>query len=95
MRLVPGLQGARQGLVGAPGAPRSFWDAAITALLEVRRCLGEAAVRVVAEASDSTAPCLHGLLARGIDVSSRRRQEAVGWDDPDPRPPGKRGRKPR
>jgi Transposase DDE domain len=30
-----------------------------------------------------------------IDVISRLRKDAVGWDDPHPRPPGKRGPKPR
>ena len=95
MRLVPGLQGARQWIVGDTVETMSFWDAAIAAILEVTRCLGEASVRVVADAYYSKAPFLNGLLARGIDVISRLRKDAVGWDDPAPRPPGKRGRKPR
>jgi hypothetical protein len=94
MRLVPGLQGARQWLVGEAVEPMSFWDAAIAAILEVTRCLGEASVRVVADAYYSKAPFLNGLRARGIDVISRLRQDAVGWDDPEPQPPSKRGRKP-
>jgi len=95
MRLVPGLQGARQWMVGDTVAPMSFWDAAIAAILEVTRCLGGVAVRVVADAFYSKAPFLNGLRARGIDVISRLRKDAVGWDDPAPRPPGKRGPKPR
>jgi len=95
MRLVPGLQGARQWLGGDAVTPMSFWDAAIAAILEVTRCLGAAAVRVVADAFYSKAPFLNGLRARGIDVISRLRKDAVGWDDPEPQPPGKRGRKPR
>jgi DDE superfamily endonuclease len=95
MRLVPGLKGARQWIVGTTVEPMSFWDAAIAALLEVTRCLGEASVRVVADAYYSKAPFLNGLLARGIHVISRLRKDAVGWDDPAPRPPGTRGRKPR
>jgi hypothetical protein len=95
MRLVPGLQGARQWLVGEAVEPMSFWDAAIAAILEVTRCLGEASVRVVADAYYSKAPFLNGLSARGIDVISRLRKDAVGWDDPDPQLPGKRGPKPR
>jgi DDE superfamily endonuclease len=94
MRLVPGLQGARQWIVGDAAEPMSFWDAAIAAILEVTRCLGEGAVRVVADAFYSKAPFLNGLLVRGIDVISRLRKDAVGWDDPEPRPPGRRGRKP-
>jgi hypothetical protein len=95
MRFVPGLKGARQWLVGDTAEPMSFWDAAIAAILEVTRCLGDASVRVVADAFYAKAPFLNGLLARGIDVISRLRKDAVGWDDPEPPPPGKRGRKPR
>lgn len=95
MRLVPGLKGARQWIGGDAIAPMSFWDAAIAAVLEVTRCLGEASVRVVADAFYSKAPFLNGLRARGIDVISRLRKDAVGWDDPEPRLPGTRGRKPR
>jgi hypothetical protein len=95
MRLVPGLKGARQWIVGDTAALMSFWDAAIAAILEVTRSLGEASVRVVADAYYSKAPLLNGLLARGIDVISRLRKDAVGWDDPEPTPSGKRGRKPR
>jgi len=94
LRLVPGLQGARQWIVGATVETMSFWDAAIAAILEVTRCLGEAPVRVVADAYYSKAPFLNGLRARGIDLISRLRKDAVGWDDPEPRPPGTRGRKP-
>jgi len=95
MRFVPGLKGARQWIVGDTVALMSFWDAAIAAILEVRRYLGEASVRVVADAFYAKAPFLNGLLVRGIDVISRLRKDAVGWDDPEPAPPGKRGRKPR
>jgi DDE superfamily endonuclease len=94
MRLVPGLKGARQWIVGDAIALMSFWDAAIAAILEVTRGLGEASVRVVVDAYYSKAPFLNGLLARGIDVISRLRKDAVGWDDPEPPPPGTRGRKP-
>jgi DDE superfamily endonuclease len=95
MRLVPGLKRARQWIVGDTIAPMSFWDAAIAAILEVTRGLGEAAVRVVADAFYAKAPFLNGLRAHGIDVISRLRKDAVGWDDPEPQPPSKRGRKPR
>ena len=95
MRFVPGLKGARQWIVGDTAELMSFWDAAIAAVLEVTRSLGEASVRVVADAYYSKAPFLNGLLARGINVISRLRKDAVGWDDLEPSPPGKRGRKPR
>jgi hypothetical protein len=95
LRLVPGLKGARQWIVGDTAELMSFWDAAIAAILEVTQCLGAASVRVVVDAFYSKAPFLNGLLARGIDVISRLRKDAVGWDGPEPPPPGKRGRKPR
>lgn len=95
MRLVPGLHGARPWLVGATVEPRRFWEAALAALWEVRRCLGEAAVRVVADASSAQAPFLNGLRAHHIHGSSRLRQDAVGWEDPAPPAPGHRGPKPR
>ena len=41
------------------------------------------------------APFLNGLRARGIDVISRLRKDAVGWDDPEPPSPGTRGRRSR
>jgi hypothetical protein len=94
MRLVPRLKGARQWRVGDTVEPMSFWDAAIAAVLEVMRCLGEASVRVVADAYYAKAPFLNGLLTRDIHVISRLRKDTVGWDDPAPRPPGTRGRKP-
>jgi hypothetical protein len=95
MRLVPGLKGARQWIVGDAIEPMHFWDAAMAVILEVTRCLGEASVRVVADAYYAKAPFLNGLRAHTIHVISRLRKEAVGWDDPAPQCPGKRGRKPR
>jgi hypothetical protein len=95
MRLGPGLKGARQWIVGDTSALMSFWDAAIATVLEVTRCLGDVSVRVVADAYYSKAPFLNGLRARGLDVISRLRKDAVGWDAPEPREPGTRGRKPR
>lgn len=94
MRLVPGLKGARQWIVGEAAEPMTFWDAAIAAILEVTPHLKDAAVRVVVDAYYSKAPFFNGLLARGIHVISRLRKDAVGWDEAEPPPPGKRGRKP-
>ena len=95
LRLVPGLKGARQWMVGDAVEPMTFWDAAIAAIVEVTQQLGDAAARVVVDAYYSKAPFLNGLLGRGIHVISRLRKDAVAWDDPEPSPPGKRGRKPR
>jgi DDE superfamily endonuclease len=95
MRCVPGLKGARPWIGGDTAELMSCGDAALAALLEVPRALGEASVRGVADAFYAKAPFLNGLLARGIGVISRLRQDAVGWDEPEPAPPGPRGRKPR
>ena len=95
MRLVPGLKGARQWIVGEHVELMSCWEAAIAALVAVRQCLGDMAVRVVADAFYAKAPFFNGLLARGIHVISRLRKDAVGWAAPELPPPGKRGRKPR
>ena len=94
-RLVPGLKGARHWVVGATVEAMSFWEAALASIREVTRGLGAASIRVVADAYYSQAPFLHGLWARGLPVISRLRNDAVGWDAPEPRPPGTRGRKPR
>ena len=90
MRLVPGLKGARQWIVGDAIALMSFWDAAIAAILEVTRYLGEAPVRVVADAYYAKARFSTGC-ARGIDVISRLRKDAVGWM---PRTPALRDTRP-
>ena len=52
-------------------------------------------MRVGADACYAQAPFFNGLLARGIHVIRRLRKDAVGWDAPEPPPPGKRGHKPR
>jgi hypothetical protein len=95
MRLGPGHNGARQWLAGDAVEPMTFWDAAIAVLLEVTLQLGDAAVRVVADAYYAKAPLFQGLLAHGLHVISRLRKDAVGWDEPVPRPPGRRGRTPK
>ena len=56
MRLVPGLKGARQWIVGENVELMSFWDAAIAAIVAVRQWVGDRAVRVVAEAFYAKAP---------------------------------------
>jgi hypothetical protein len=94
-RLVPGLQGARQGLGGDASAPRRCGEAASAVVLDGTRGVGAAAGRVGAAACDSTAPLRTGRRAGGRAGSSRRRPEAVGWAAPAPRGPGTRGRPPR
>jgi hypothetical protein len=82
-------------MVGDTAELMRVWDAASATILEGTRCVGDASGRVVAAASDAKAPFVGGLLARGLQVSSRRRTDAGGWDDPAPPAPGTRGRQPR
>jgi hypothetical protein len=57
--------------------------------------LDHAPLRVVADAYFSKAPFVNPLVEAGIDVISRLRKDAVGWDDPTPdqRSDAKRGKK--
>lgn len=60
-------------------------------------CDGGPPVRVVADAFFSRAPFINPMIDKGIDVISRLRIDAVGWDDPPPYPgrgrPRRRGQK--
>ncbi len=73
----------------------TFWDSIHPLLLRLHQQLGGAPLRVVADAYFSKAPFINPLLEQGINVISRLRKDAVGWDDPSPeqRSDAKRGRK--
>jgi hypothetical protein len=73
----------------------TFWDSVHPLLVQVHQQLGGAPLRVVADAYFSKAPFINPLLKQGINVISRLRKDAVGWDDPSPeqRSDAKRGQK--
>lgn len=73
----------------------TFWDSVHPLVFQLHQHLDGAALRVVADAYFSKAPFINPLLEKGIDVVSRLRKDAVGWDDPTPdqRSDAKRGKK--
>jgi len=73
----------------------TFWDSVHPLLVQLHQQLSGAPLRVVADAYFSKAPFINPLLKQGIEVISRLRKDAVGWDDPSPdqRSDAKRGQK--
>jgi len=71
-----------------------IWDVAVALVHQIATFIGEASLRVVADAYFSKAPFINPLLKAGVHLISRLRWDAVGWDDPPPykgrgRPPKK------
>lgn len=73
----------------------TFWDSVLPLIWQLHRQLNHAPLRVVADAYFSKAPFIQPLIDQSIQVVSRLRKDAVGWDDPSPdqRSDAKRGRK--
>lgn len=73
----------------------TIWDSIHPLLYQLHQHLNQAALRVVADAYFSKAPFVNPLLAHGIQVVSKLRHDAVGWDAPtsDQRSDAKRGKK--
>ena len=73
----------------------SIWDTVCPMIAQLHGMLGPQPMRIVADAYFSKAPFINWMLSIGVHVVSRMRWDAVGWDDPEPLPPGKkrRGRK--
>jgi hypothetical protein len=73
----------------------NFQDTVCPMTVQLKGMLGPVPVRTVADAYFSKAPFINRMLSEGVHVISRMRQDAVGRDDPEPLPPGKkrRGRK--
>ncbi|MCI0527611.1 MAG: transposase, partial [Nitrospira sp.] len=77
----------------------NFWEAVCPVVSQLLQMLANCPLRVVADAYFSKAPFINAMVKRNIQVITRMRKDAIGWDDPTPepsRPPGqkKRGRKP-
>jgi hypothetical protein len=73
----------------------TIWDSVHPLIYQLHQYLNQAALRVVVDAYFSKAPFVNPLLAKGIQVVSKLRHDAVGWDDPAPeqRSDAKRGKK--
>ena len=62
--------------------PMTFWDSVLVLVLQMKTFLSDIPVRVVADAYFAKATFIQPLIDRGIQVISRMRKDAVGWDDP-------------
>ena len=84
MRLIPGQHNPFLWVVDPNGVimQASFWEAVLPLVYHLAEVLHQAPLRVVADAYFCKAPFLQPLIERGIDVISRMRKDAVGWDDP-------------
>lgn len=72
-----------------------FWYTTCPLVVQIKKMLGDAPLRVVADAYFSKASFINWMLDYFIDVVTRMRVDGVGWDDPLPKVPSgkkKRGR---
>jgi hypothetical protein len=97
VRLISGQINPCQFFVDPQGTTTvaSFWGCIHPMIWQLQDLLGDAPLRVVADAYFSKAPFANPLVEAGIDVVSKLRCDAVGWDDPTPdqRSDAKRGKK--
>ena len=84
MRLIPGQHNPFLWVVDAQGVltQGTFWDAVVPMVYHLFELLEHAPLRIVADAYFAKAPFIQPLIERGIQVVTRMRKDAVGWDDP-------------
>lgn len=70
----------------------TFWDAVCPIVAQIHHFAGRVPMRVVADAYFSKASFINPMLCMGVDVITRMRKDAVGWDDLPPTPIGKKKR---
>ena len=89
-RLISGHADPLGFVVNAQGVAQvmTFWDAVCPAVAHLQTMLSGLPMRVVADAYFAKAPFLNWMLALKIQVITRMRHDAVGWEDPVPDPPG-------
>jgi hypothetical protein len=97
MQLISGQLNPSLILVDPEGVATfaTMWDSVHPLIFQLHQQLQGAALRVVVDAYFAKAPFVNPLVQKGIQVVSRLRHDAVGWDDPLPqqRADAKRGRK--
>jgi hypothetical protein len=97
MRMISGQLNPCQIVVNPQGVANvaNFWECVHPLIWQLHALFDHAPLRVVADAYFSKAPFVNPLVEAGIDVISRLRKDAVGWDDPTPdqRSDAKRGKK--
>ena len=86
-RLISGQLNPLGFVVNAVGeaVQMGFWDAVCPLLIQLKSWFGSVTpvmMRVVADAYFAKAPFINWMLDDGIQVISRMRSDAVGWDDP-------------
>lgn len=92
MRLLPGLINPYGFVATAEGLVRlDFWSVTLALAFHLQHLLQNAPLRLVADAFFAKAPFINPLVEAGIHVISRLRDDGVGWDDPEPKGPHKRG----
>jgi len=62
-----------------------FWYTTCPLVVQIKKMLGDASLRIVADAYFSKAPFINWMLEYSINVITRMRVDAVGWDDPLPK----------
>jgi hypothetical protein len=82
MRLISGKLNPFQFIVDHDGVARraTFWDGVIPLMIELKRQLGSALLRVVVDAYFCKVPFLEPLVSEQIQVITRMRKDAVAWD---------------
>lgn len=60
----------------------TFWDTACPLVAQIHQEIGQYPMRVVADAYFSKAPFINYMLCIDVNVLTRMRKDAVGWDDP-------------
>ncbi|MES0336858.1 MAG: transposase [Candidatus Magnetobacterium sp. LHC-1] len=70
----------------------TFWDAVCPLVAQIHHLAERVHMRVVADAYFAKASFINPMLCMGVDVITRMRKDAVGWDDPPPAPVGKKKR---
>lgn len=73
----------------------TFWDAVCPIIAQLSVMLGNEPLRIVADAYFAKAPFINWMLGISVNVITRMRKDAVGWDDAKPEPllpPGKKKR---
>ena len=95
--LIPGQLSPFGFIVGSEGIARAmtFWDAVCPLIAQLHQWLGNQPLRVVADAYFCKASFINWMLKQGINVITRMRKDAVGWDDPESEPPLPNGKKKR
>ena len=93
--LIPGHLNPFGFIVNSKGIAQAmtFWDAVCPLIAQLHQWLDKRPLRVVADAYFCKASFINWMRKLGINVITRMRKDAVGWDDPEPELPLPNGKK--